>query len=267
MVHRLLKWINSALTPTLGLRLVRLREPPLDPNYRFQFPGFDLRMTSVTGRISGAKAPYPPGHLSVLTEDLALLIDKAEFSGKRVLEIGPKFGYHTAWIDRELAPGFLQLLDLADDVDHGYVDEIHCPHNIRYENILADSTLADSEPFDLIVCTGVLYHNVEPFRLLNKLWTLSRPGALMVLESTITQLERDLSASDAVMELRWHGTRKGDYLLPSKSAVIAMLAMTGWNDITWFADFNTIEGGMLLTCRKSEARPSSYHGTSFGGLS
>ena len=90
---------------------------------------------------------------------------KTSFAGGRVLEIGPKFGYHTRWIDRNLAPRYLGLLDLAEDVDHSYAEELTCDYELTWGNFISEPDLARGGPCDVIFFTGVLYHNVEPFRM------------------------------------------------------------------------------------------------------
>ena len=235
----------------------------------FHIENFDLRLRAHRGKISGRESDLPfvqdsVLQVSVLVEDLAVLVDRGEFAKSRVLEIGPKFGHHTQWLDRNLEPSYLCMFDLATDVDHAYVDQLASPHDVWYEDILTETHLHDQPPFDVVLATGILYHNVEQFRLLAKLWTVTRPGALMVLECTVTPMELRLGANEAMVELRWHGKRNGSYMLPSKSAVFTMLAMTGWNDIDWYVDFRTVPSALLLTCRRAGERPLSHLGSAFG---
>lgn len=221
-----------------------------------------IRWTPVQGIIDGGTSTIPNSELSVTVADLAAIVPAAEFSRARVLEVGPKAGHHTRWLSSALRPSELVLVDLATAVDHSYADE--CGATLYFENILEPRQVATHAPFDLIVCLGVLYHNVDQFRLLSTLWELARPGALLALESTVTPLENRISAAEAILELRWDTKRVGNMLLPSTSAIATMLAMTGWTDVRWYQDFRTVASAALLTARRASERPLTYHGNAFG---
>ena len=241
-----LGWLNRVLAP-LQLRLVAAS-------------GRECRAaaTRIDGVIRGTPADDPT-KLSVLVDDLAAIVPVRRY--ERILEVGPKFGDHSRYL-ATLDPRELVLLDLAREVDHGYVAALPCPTRLVFDNLLTTTDVAG--PFDLIVCLGVLYHNVEPFRLLARLWDLAAPDAVLILETTLTSLERRLDGADAVFEVRWRPGREGNYLLPSRCAVWTALAMTGWTDIRWYAAFRSIENAMLLTCRRAADRPSSHLGAPFG---
>ncbi len=258
---RALKAVNLVLE-RLGFHLLRTGGPPFGPTQLdLGLDGF-LRVEPVRGVVQGRRAASS-FDVTVLPDDLGQIVPD-EFEGASVLEIGPKFGDHTRWIDRALRPSRLVLLDLATDVDHGYLAGLDCPHEIRYENVLTETRLEHEDPFDLVLCAGVLYHNVEQFTLLSKLWRITRPGGMLVLETSTSPLGRAFPGGTALLELRWNSRRSGSYLLPSVQAVLVMLAMTGWNDISWYADYGTIPNAALLTCRRQERRPTSHLGTSFG---
>jgi len=259
--HRLLTWVNRALRPT-GLIVVEsgpsLRQAP----DKFPARHLGIGWTPVRGTIDGGRSTIPNSELSVTVEDLARIVPAAEFAGARVLEVGPKAGHHTRWLASALRPSEFVLVDLATAVDHGYASE--CGATLYFENILEPRQVATHAPFDLILCLGVLYHNVDQFRLLSTLWELARPGTLLALESTVTPLEGRISASQAILELRWDTERVGNMLLPSTSAIATMLAMTGWTDVRWYQDFRTVASAALLTARRASDRPLSYHGVPFG---
>jgi len=216
----------------------------------------------VQGTIDGGTSTIPTSELSVTVADLAAIVPAAEFTGTRVLEVGPKAGHHTRWLASALRPSELVLIDLATAVDHEYVAE--CGATLYFENILEPRQVSTHAPFDLIVCLGVLYHNVDHFRLLATLWELARPGTLLTLESTVTPLENRISAAEAILEIRWDTKRVGNMLLPSTSAIATMMAMTGWTDVRWYQDFRTVSSAALLTARRAAERPVSYHGNPFG---
>lgn len=261
MRHRLLTWINRALRPT-GLKVIESRPSLREAPERLPSQQLGIGWTPVHGTIDGGKSTIPTDVLSVTVADLAAIVPAAEFAGTRVLEVGPKAGYHTRWLASALHPSELVLVDLATAVDHGYAAE--CGATLYFENILEPRQVAKHAPFDLIVFLGVLYHNVDHFRLLSTLWELARPGALLALESTVTPLENRISATEAILEIRWDTKRVGNFLLPSTSAIATMLAMTGWTDVRWYQDFRTVSSAALLTARRMPERPLSYHGAPFG---
>ena len=238
-------WLNRVLAP-LRLRVVRTRDGEC------RAPA-----TRIEGVIRGTPADDPTA-LTVLVEDLAAIVPARQH--ERILEVGPKFGHHSRYL-ASLGPRELVLLDLARDVDHGYVAGLPCQARLVIDNVLTTTDVTG--PFDLIVCLGVLYHNVEPFRLLARLWSLAAPDATLILETTLTSLER-LDEGDAVFEVRWRPGREGNYVLPSRCAVWTALAMTGWIDVRWYAAFQSIENAMLLTCRRGADRPTSHLGAPFG---
>lgn len=261
MRHRLLTWVNRALRPT-GLIVVESRPSLREAPETFPARQLGIGWTPVRGTIDGGVSPIPTSELSVTVADLAAIVPAAEFTGARVLEVGPKVGHHTRWLASALRPSEFVLIDLATAVDHGYAAE--CGAVLYFENILEPRQVAAHAPFDLIVCLGVLYHNVDQFRLLATLWELARPGTMLALESTVTPLENRISAADAILEIRWDTKRVGNFLLPSTSAIATMLAMTGWTDVRWYQDFRTVSSAALLTARRAAERPVSYHGNPFG---
>ena len=50
-----------------------------------------------------------------------------------------------------------------------------------------DKMFDEIEPFDLIWCTGVLYHNAEQLRFIRQLFDATAPGGHLVLESAIAR--------------------------------------------------------------------------------
>ena len=105
--------------------------------------------------------------------------------------------------------------------------------NIMYEEACAG--LAD---FDVVWCTGVLYHNQEQLRMTRRLYDFVRPGGLLVME-TATARRRNLQDENCV-EI-WHGIDKSVHRryhvsknithLPSRRAVASWLEMVRFEDI------------------------------------
>jgi len=198
---------------------------------------------------------------SVLEHTLEEIIDKSRFKNKRVLEIGPKFGHHSLWIDKNLNPSYFLMLELPSkkDFSKNWFPGINCPHEIIFEDILVCKSLLKKAPFDLVFFTGVLYHNVEHIKMLHILWEIIHPKGMMVLQSTIYREEQSL------IKLAWKPGKLGGYSYPSPKALLTMLAMTGWNNISVFPCYRPKGGVILLTSEKNESQPESYSRIPFGG--
>ncbi len=226
-------------------------------------PGFSV--TEVRGVVRDTRE-LTRGVNSVLESDLDALLDTQRFKGARVLEIGPKGGYHSRWIDRTLHPSALVMVELpqkriyADEWRH----ELACPHEFIFESVFTSRRLASMEPFDLVFCTGVLYHTVEHFKLLNLLRRATRPppgGGLMVFQSSV-----DLTHAEPVILLKWTDpAQTGSYAHPSKAALFMMLEMTGWGRVLHYTDYRPGANAVLLTCEPAPRAPLAYDGVPFGG--
>jgi SAM-dependent methyltransferase len=168
--------------------------------------------------------------------------------GRRVLEIGPKFGFHTLWVDRNLAPSEMVLCELPRKIPEtqAWRDQITCKHRWIYRSLLTADELFDLEPFDLVLCLGVIYHNVEPVRMLNILNRVTRLGGHMVLESTMD------ARPDPVLRLAY-----GDFtkMFPSVSALRILLTWAGWRKVTQFGDYRPGSHEALFLCEKTETVP------------
>lgn len=100
--------------------------------------------------------------------------------GKRILEIGPKHGKDTMLL-AALNPIELVLLDLPekDSIVREWLPHVPCSRVIYIKGNILYLTKEQHEQlgsFDLVWCLGVLYHNVEQLRLLNKLHDLCKVG-------------------------------------------------------------------------------------------
>ena len=87
--------------------------------------------------------------------------------------------------------------------------------------------------FDLIWCTGVLYHNAEQLRMLRRLYKMLEPGGYLVLESATLRLAKKLRQG-AFVEIHYPRTYRDTGTithLPSAGAIKAWLAMVGFTQI------------------------------------
>jgi SAM-dependent methyltransferase len=107
---------------------------------------------------------------------------------KRILEIGPKDGEDTKRL-LTLEPEELFLIDLPhmEEVNQQWISGLESSY-IRYfsGNIMYDHFFED-EHFNMIWCTGVLYHNPEQLRMIRLLYDLLKPEGILVIESASTR--------------------------------------------------------------------------------
>ena len=165
----------------------------------------------------------------------------------RVLEVGPKYGVHARWIDRELRPSGLVFSDFESDAQlHAkWVDSLTSPHRFVYGDLRKATELTELEPFDLVFFLGVLYHSIHHLPLLGMLNRVTKPGGTMLFETTID------SRPDALVRLRWpeNGKAKG---VPTVQAVRLELAWTGWRKVTRFTDYRPGSSEALFLCEKTD---------------
>ena len=90
------------------------------------------------------------------------------------------------------------------------------------------------EPYDVVWCTGVLYHNPEQLRMVRRLADLVRPDGVLVLESATTRRPRLLAANcvevlyppSEKVKRKYHVSMNITHL-PSARAIESWLAMVG----------------------------------------
>jgi SAM-dependent methyltransferase len=186
--------------------------------------------------------------LTIVPEALAEVLDVERFRGARVLEVGPKYGLHSRWIDRELQPAELVFNDFASDRDlhEEWVGELRAPHRFVYGDLRSAEELLELEPFDLVFFLGVLYHSAHHLPLLTMLNRVTRLGGTMLLESTVD------SRKDAVVRYRWPPESAKAKAVPSVPALRMQLAWTGWRTTRLFSDYRPSSSETLLLCQKTD---------------
>ena len=185
--------------------------------------------------------------LTLLPEALGEVLDIERFRGARILEVGPKYGVHSRWIDEHLAPSELVFSDFASD-DHLHAKwegSLTSPHRFVFGDLKDARELLDHEPFDLVFFLGVLYHSIHHLPLLGMLNRITKPGGAMLFETTVDP------RTDAVVRLRWpeNGKAKG---VPSVQAVRLELAWTGWRRVTRFTGYRPGTSEALFLCEKTD---------------
>ena len=186
-----------------------------------------------------------------LTLTLEGLVDVAagrDWSGKRMLEVGPKYGIHTRWIDEQLKPAFLAFSDFEEDrgLHEQWEDDLSAPHAWVFGDLRHADELREHGPFDLVFFLGVLYHSAFHLELLAMLNRLTRLGGEMLLETTTDP------RPDSAVRVRWQrGTGKAK-MVPTFDALRIELAWTGWREVTAFTDYRPDSDEVLLLCRKTD---------------
>jgi SAM-dependent methyltransferase len=186
--------------------------------------------------------------LTLVTEALGEVLDVERFRGARILEVGPKYGVHARWIDRELAPSELVFSDFASDrhLHAKWVDSLRSPHRFVYGDLREARELLELEPFDLVFFLGVLYHSIHHLPLLGMLNRVTKPGGMMLFETTVD------SRPDAVLRLRWPPETGKAKAIPSVQAVRLELAWTGWRKVRRFTSYRPGSSEALFLCEKSD---------------
>lgn len=158
-------------------------------------------------------------------------------AGGRVLEIGPKHGEDSRLL-AALRPAELVLLDLPTkrSLVQQWLPSVEelCPTRYVEANLLyAPAAEIDAlGDFDLVWCTGVLYHNVEQLRLLRRLLERCRAGGRVVVESATTRTR--ILRSRRVVEVHWPATYRDVPTithLPSRGAIAAWMEMVGFASV------------------------------------
>ena len=196
-----------------------------------------------------------PSTVSAEDIDLTLTIEGLEdvaagrdWAGRRMLEVGPKYGIHTRWVDEHLKPAFLAFSDFEEDrgLHERWEDDLAAPHAWVYGDLRHADELRRHGPFDLVFFLGVLYHSAFHLELLGMLNRLTRVGGEMLLETTTDP------RPDSAVRVRWQrGTGKAK-MVPTFDALRIELAWTGWRDVTVFTDYRPDSDEVLLLCRKTD---------------
>lgn len=186
--------------------------------------------------------------LTLTVEGLEDVLGGERWRGKRVLEVGPKYGIHSLWLDRTLAPAELVFCDFVSDrpLHDEWKGKLTRPHTWVYGDLREAGELEAMEPFDLVLFLGVLYHSVYHLELLAALNRITGLGGSMLLETTYDP------RSDASVRLRWQegtGKAKG---VPTLDALRVLLAWTGWRRVRRLTDYRPGSSEALFLCEKTD---------------
>ncbi len=190
--------------------------------------------TTIRGWVVGERGDYR-----------ALLFQEAceRIGGKRparILEIGPKDGLDSRRL-LGLNPESLTLVDLPrrEAENATWLKNLDAT-KVQYlsANLMYSEAVLQLPPFDLVWCTGVLYHNPEQLRMVRRLYDLLQPGGLLVLETATVRNQRlrDENVVEIIHPVS-EERRQREHLsanvthLPSRRAVFSWLEMVGFRDI------------------------------------
>jgi len=171
-----------------------------------------------------------------LFHELLSLAGYQAFQGRRILEIGPKDGLDSKRL-ASLNPLELVLIDLPEnerDIQQ-WINILTGPKRYIQANFmyLSPEDYRSLGSFDLVWCTGVLYHNAEQLRFLRKLYKLLNVGGYLVLESATLRLAESLK-DGCFVEIHYPKTFRDTGTvthLPTVNAIKAWLNMVGFYEI------------------------------------
>lgn len=193
------------------------------------------KLKSFVKRIIG----WTPGdYRALLFEELRTYLNGSRPA--RILEIGPKDGNDTRRL-LQLKPDVLTLIDLPrmKEVNEKWLREMDAS-NVQYisANFMCSDAIEILEPFELIWCTGVLYHNPEQLRMVKRLYDFLKPGGVLVLESATARTPRLRDANcveiiyppSVTFKRKYHISLNVTHL-PSAQAMASWMGMVGFENI------------------------------------
>lgn len=185
--------------------------------------------------------------VTLTPEGLEDVIDELPRGG-RVLEVGPKYGIHSRWLDRAFEPAELVFCDFASErpLHAEWVGELTRPHRFVYGDLRTADDLLALEPFDLVLFLGVLYHSVHHLQLLSRLNRVMRPGGTLLLETTVDP------RPDASVRLRWPPDSQKAKAVPTVDALRLLLAWTGFRTVTRFLGYRPGSSEILVRAEKTD---------------
>ena len=203
-----------------------------------------------------------------LFNELIDLYPKEKFFDKRILEIGPRDGDDTQRLV-DLKPKKLTLIDLPqDDRDVKWLEKIDYDYEFIEKNFLYMNRkeIEALGKFDLIYFTGIIYHNAEQLRFIQKLYELLNQNGVLVLESSTIRniILRNLNIVQIWYPNSFRNTSTITHM-PSKKALKSWLRMVGFNkiydsDCFKFENFNIKDIRYACIAEKnSDGVPGKYY--------
>ena len=160
-------------------------------------------------------------------------------------------------------PNELVLIDLPekDSLVKEWLPQLPCNTTYLEGNILylTEEQYRYLGTFDLIWCLGVLYHNVEQIRLLKRLFDLTNPGGMVVIESATTRNKKLEKLN--VVEIHWpNAYRRVQTVthLPSRLAIKSWFEMVGFSNVIIHDIYSkklSWQRAILTGIKKNDSKP------------
>jgi 2-polyprenyl-3-methyl-5-hydroxy-6-metoxy-1,4-benzoquinol methylase len=171
-----------------------------------------------------------------LFEELLTRLGQKTLEQKRILEIGPRDGLDSLRFAQAQASE-LVMIDLPEkrELVNAWLANVTCPKQYIETNFMymsPDEYKALGQ-FDVVWCTGVLYHNPEQLRMLRRLYKFLKPGGFLVLESATLRGTPELQAGNFVQVYFPETYRNTGTIthLPTAGAIKSWLLMAGFEHI------------------------------------
>lgn len=191
------------------------------------------------------------------------------FFGERILEIGPKDGLDSKRL-QSLSPSELVMIDLPEkrEGNKKWLSQIKCTSRYIEANLMymSKKDIESLGAFQLIWCTGVLYHNAEQLRMIRKLYNLLNVGGYLVLESA-TLRDNKLLHGGCFVQIYYPETYRNTGTvthLPTANAIKAWLHMAGFNEIFDSTCYNKYNKNLIgeryaCICKKNKNDESGLY--------
>lgn len=167
----------------------------------------------------------------ILEEKLLFLRDIMNTRNSKILEIGPATGVHSLFIDKYFKPTHLTIIERpGKEIEKKvslWIDKIKCEHKIIYSDLLSANILKKGK-FDVIFCLGIIYHNVEYFKIFNFFRRLINDDGYLVI-GTVLSFDKKPS-----IIINYRKGQLSDFTRPSRKAIEIIGEMTGFNIIKFY---------------------------------
>jgi len=185
--------------------------------------------------------------LTLSVKGMENVLSGIELSGKKVLEVGPKYGIHSKFIAEKYCPSEIVFADFESDskLHDPWKNTIKCNNRWVYGDIRHLADQLKGEQFDFIFFLGVLYHTVYHLPVLSSLNRLLKPGGKMLLESSYD------SMPGSYLQIKFHYTQRAK-AVPTKDALRVQLAFTGWRRVNHFVNYRPNSSELLFLCEKTD---------------
>ncbi len=172
-----------------------------------------------------------------------------DLSGRRVLDIGCSDGYYAFCCESRGATEVVAIDDESSLLAGGGLNGFRVAHGLLGSQVAyAARSVDDLDPdvdgkFDVILFINVLYHLPNPFLSLQRIASVARPGARLILKTHFRQDVRvwwrgEAYGLDIDRRPKWWFFPKSElggdptnWWSPNRAGLEAMLTATGWGKL------------------------------------